>query len=424
MRPSTRRKPRPVHYNTWEAVYFDHGIDKLKAIASKAAEIGVERFVLDDGWFGSRRDDRAGLGDWVVSDAVYPQGLKPLIDHVTGLGMEMGIWFEPEMVNPDSDLYRAHPDWVLGIDGVEQIPFRHQYGLDISRPEVADHLFARIDAILADHDIGYVKWDMNRDLNHPGDWMGRPRAHAQVRALWALIDRIRAAHPAVEIESCSSGGARADYGILARTDRVWTSDSNDALDRQSIQRGASFFLPLEVMGAHVGPGRCHQTGRSLSMGMRAGTALMGHMGIELNLLTEPDRQLEQLKRAVAIYKTHRELLHTGDFHRLETPDYLNVVGVVSADRREALYSVAFLKGHASSLPDRVHLPGLDGARRYRVRVVWPTTWRSIMKPSVVETMDLAGAGHGVSGAALERIGLQLPLTLPETVLLFHLTAEK
>ena len=423
LRPATRAKLRPVHYNTWEAVYFDHDIDKLKDLATRAAALGVERFVLDDGWFAARRHDRAGLGDWTVSNAVYPNGLKPLVDHVTGLGMEMGIWFEPEMVNPDSDLYRAHPDWVLGVEGLEQIPFRNQYVLDIGRPEVRDYLFGQIDAVLREHTIGYIKWDMNRDLNHPGCKWGYPCAQAQVTALYALIDRIRAAHPHVEIESCSSGGARPDMGILAHTDRIWTSDSNDAHDRQRIQRGASFFLPLDVMGSHVGPSECHQTGRRLSMGMRAGTALMGHMGLELNLLTEPQSDLDQLKAAIALYKAHRVLIHTGDFQRIDTPDYLNIVGVVATDKAEALWSVAFLKGHDATLPDRFHPTGLDAKRRYRLRLVWPANWRSISSPSVADTLDLMGAGTTVSGEALMTAGMQLPLTTPETVLLFHLKVE-
>ncbi len=421
--PTMRVKPRPVHYNTWEAVYFDHGLDQLKAIADRAAAIGAERFVLDDGWFGARRDDRAGLGDWTVSDAIYPQGLKPLVDHVTGLGMEMGLWFEPEMINPDSNLFRAHPDWVLEVKGVEQIPYRHQYVLDISRPEVSAYLFHSIDTLLSDHAISYIKWDMNRDLNHPGDHQGRARSDAQVHALWALLDRLRAKHPHVEIESCASGGGRTDLGILAHTDRVWTSDTNDAIDRQAIQRGASYFLPLEVLGAHVGPQQCHQTGRTLSMAMRAGTALMGHMGMELNLLTEPKAELAELKTAIALYKQHRALLHTGALQRLDTPDYIVAMGVVAADKREALFSVALVTGHARTLPDRVFFTGLDPARHYRVRMVWPQGWHAVSSPSVVEALDLTGAGSLLSGAALMLAGLQLPLALPQTVLLFHLTAE-
>lgn len=423
LRPATRAKPRPVHYNTWEAVWFDHDVAKLKDLATRAAALGVERFVLDDGWFGSRRDDRSGLGDWTVADAVYPDGLKPLVEHVTGLGMEMGIWFEPEMVNPDSDLYRAHPDWALRIEGIEQVPFRHQYVLDISRPEAADYLFDRIDAVLRDHAIGYIKWDMNRDLNHPGDVHGHPRAHAQVEALYALIDRIRVAHPAVEIESCSSGGARADMGILAHTDRIWTSDSNDALDRQHIQRGASYFLPLDVMGAHVGPSECHQTGRWLSMAMRAGTAMIGHMGVELNLLTEAQSDLDELKAAIALHKRHRALIHNGDFQRLDTPDYLNIVGVVATDKSEALWSIAFMTGHNATLPDRFYPVGLDASKAYRIRLVWPQKWQSISSPSVADALDLTGGGSVISGEALMTVGMQLPLTTPESVLLFHFQAE-
>ncbi len=422
--PQVRAKPRPVHYNTWEAVYFDHGMDQLTAIADRAAAIGAERFVLDDGWFGSRRDDLSGLGDWYVSDAVYPEGLKPLIDHVTGLGMEMGIWFEPEMINPDSDLFRAHSDWILQIAGLDQIPYRYQYVLDISRPEVSDYLFDRIDAILSDHTIGYVKWDMNRDLNHPGDHQGRPRADAQVRALWALLDRLRAKHPQVEIESCASGGGRCDLGILAHTDRVWTSDTNDAVDRQAIQRGASYFLPLEVLGAHVGPQHCHVTGRTLSMAMRAGTALMGHMGMELNVLTEPAADLAELQTAITLYKAHRHLIHTGDLQRLDTPDYLMAMGVVAADKGEALFSIALVTGHKRTLPDRVYLTGLDPAMRYRLRLVWPQVSPSRSSPSIIEALDLTGRGKLLSGDALMKAGLQLPLTLPETVLLFHLAAEQ
>jgi alpha-galactosidase len=423
LRPSTQAKHRPVHYNTWEAVYFNHDLDRLKQLATLAAGVGVERFVLDDGWFGGRRNDKAGLGDWVVSSAVYPDGLKPLIDHVTGLGMEMGIWFEPEMVNPDSDLYRAHPDWALGIDGVHQVGFRNQLVLDLSRPEVSDYLFTQINAILSNHDIGYIKWDMNRDHNHPGDQHGYPRSHAQVLALYALLDRLREKHPDVEIESCSSGGARADYGVLAHTDRVWTSDSNDAIDRQAIQRGASFFLPLDVMGAHVGPRKCHITGRTVSMAMRAGTALMGHMGLELNLLDEPESGLQELKEAISLYKQHRKLLHSGSMVRLDTQSYLNGVGVVSTDQTEALFSVAFLTSHASVLPDRVYFAGLDCKLDYRVQLVAPEGGSSARSPSIMEALDLRRGGAIVSGDALMKLGMQLPVSNPQTVLLFHLMAE-
>ena len=417
--PAMRSKPRPVHYNTWEAVYFDHDVEKLKELATRAADIGVERFVLDDGWFGGRRHDRAGMGDWTVSRDVYPDGLGPLVDHVTGLGMEFGLWFEPEMVNPDSDLYRAHPDWVLGLEGVEQIPFRSQLALDISRPEVADYLFHAIDAILRDHDISYIKWDMNRDLSHPGDSSGVPRAFAQVGALYALLDRVRSAHPHVEIESCSSGGARADMGVLAHGDRVWTSDSNDALDRQVIQRGASFFLPLEVLGCHVGPAKCHVTGRRLSMEMRAATALMGHMGLELNLLTERTADLDVLKNAIDLHKKHRALLHNGDVFRLDSAPQLITSGVIARDKSEALYSVAYVASDVKVLPGRFQFTGLDPQRSYRLQLIWPSDWQAIKGPSAIETLDLNGEGAIFSGAALVHGGLQLPHAFPETCLLFY-----
>ena len=423
LRPSVRSRPRPVHYNSWEAVYFDHDIDRLKAMADKAAAIGIERFVLDDGWFGSRRDDASGLGDWTVSSAVYPEGLGPLIDHVTGLGMEMGIWFEPEMVNPDSDLFRAHPDWVLQIKGVDQIPYRNQYALDISRPEVADYLFDQIDAILSEYDIGYIKWDMNRDLSHPGGIGGRPRAHAQVLALYDLIDRVRAAHPHIEIESCASGGGRADMGILAHTDRIWTSDTNDALDRQAIQRGASYFLPQNVMGTHIGPQRCHVTGRTLSMAMRAATALMGHMGAELNLLSEPEADLEQLKAAIALYKVHRNLLHAGDLYRLDTPVYLNAFGVVATNKSEAIFSLAFLTGHQATLPIQLAFDGLEPTARYRIRLIWPQVWKPVISPCIIDSLNLQDDGSVFSGEALMRVGIQLPLVFPETVLLIHMMKD-
>ena len=188
--------------------------------------------------------------------------------------MEFGLWFEPEMVNPDSDLYRAHPEWVLQAAEVRQIPSRGQYVLDLTRPEVSAYLFDKMHALLSTHDISYIKWDMNRDIHHPGGADGRARTSAQTHAVYALMDRLRAAHPELEIESCSSGGARADYGVLERTDRIWTSDSNDALDRQIIQRGASHFFPLEILGAHIGPAKCHITGRRLSMNLRVATAFL------------------------------------------------------------------------------------------------------------------------------------------------------
>ncbi len=417
-------KPRLVHYNTWEAVYFDHSEDRLTALAEKAAEVGAERFVLDDGWFGSRRSDQSGLGDWWVSKDVYPNGLEPLADKVRSLGMEFGIWFEPEMVNPDSDLFRAHPEWVLEAKGVEQIPSRQQYVLDLTRPEVSEYLYEKISKIVDDLGVTYIKWDMNRDIQHPGSGStenaGRGAIHKQTKSVYALIDRLRKASPELEIESCSSGGARADYGILRYTDRIWLSDSNDALDRQKIQRGASHFFPPNVLGSHVGPKQCHITKRTLSMELRAATAIFGHMGMELDLLSESAEDLETLKQGIAIYKQHRNVLHNGKFYRLDTPDYLNVMGSVSLDQQAALFSCAKTDGHATTLPGRLQFPGLDKTRRYRLKIIWPVSDFVVTKPSIVDTLDLSDEGSVFSGEALTVYGIQLPLLYPETCIIFAL----
>ncbi len=416
----SRAKPRLVHYNTWEAVYFDHGEDKSMALADRAAAVGAERFVLDDGWFGGRRSDRAGLGDWTVSSAVYPNGLHPLVDHVRSLGMEFGIWFEPEMVNPDSDLYRQHPDWVLNARGVEQVPFREQYTLDLTRPEVSAYLFDAIDAIVKDYRVDYIKWDMNRDSTHPGGMDQRPVIHRQTHAVYSLMDRLRRAHPELEIESCASGGARADFGILRYTDRVWTSDNNDALDRQRIQRGASYFFPPDVLGSHVGPKRCHITGRMFDMEFRAATAMLGHMGMELDLSEETDADLDVLRRAIALYKAHRALIHSGDLYRLEASDYLNMVGVVAKDQSAALFSCAKVEGHSTTLPGRIRFAGLAPDKHYLTRLIWPTHPPSVTAPSIVEAADLCGDGTVFRGEALVHFGIQLPLMHPNSCLLYHL----
>ncbi|MEO1313275.1 MAG: alpha-galactosidase, partial [Pseudomonadota bacterium] len=232
-------RPRPVHYNCWEAVYFDHDLETLSDLADRAADLGVERFVLDDGWFGARNDDTTSLGDWLVDLRKWPSGLGPLIEHVHARGMSFGLWFEPEMINDDSDLARKNPTWFLGPR--DQRPGRHQFVLDLAIPEVSDELFAKIDAILTDHGIDYIKWDHNRVLPFPD-----PR---QAEALYALLARLRAKHPGVEIETCASGGGRIDFGILKHTQRVWLSDSNDGQERWKIQRGASYFIPPEIIGS-------------------------------------------------------------------------------------------------------------------------------------------------------------------------------
>ena len=417
--PRMQGKPKPVHFNTWEAMYFDLSMSRLCQLADEAAAVGVERFVLDDGWFKGRKSDRAGLGDWTVDETVFPQGLGPLVEHVNAAGMEFGFWVEPEMVNPDSDLYRAHPDWVLNAAPAPLLLSRNQLVLDLTRTEVQKYLFEHLDNLLSEYAITYLKWDMNRVINQPGNAEGRAVTHYQTLALYQLLARIREAHPEVEIESCSSGGGRADFGILAHTDRIWTSDSNDALDRLSIQKGFSFFFPPEIMGAHVGPRDCHITGRSISMATRAGVALFGDMGIEANLLTMDDTEKAELKAAVALHKKHRHLLHSGKLMRLDTEDYENSFGVISADKQEAIFSYGLLDGQPNSAPGRLRFPGLDASTLYTVNIIWPQQPSSYSK-SILDIIN----GSVISGDALTKFGVQLPLMLPATLLVFHLASHR
>ena len=416
-------KPRPVHYNTWEAIYFDHDDATLIELAEHAAAVGAERFVLDDGWFGGRRNADKGLGDWWVSDDVYPNGLHTIADRVTELGMEFGLWFEPEMVNPDSELYRAHPDWVLGAEGVEAVPFRGQFTLDLTRDEVSDYLFDKITSLVSEYGIAYIKWDMNRDTNYPGSG-GRGAMHAQTKAVYRLMQRLRDAHPELEIESCSSGGGRADFGVLRHTDRIWTSDNNDARTRHQIMRGGSHFLPLRVLGNHVGPKRCHITGRRFSMHFRVASAIFGHMGMELDLREESEADLDILKAGIALHKQHRDLIHNGQFLRLNSTATTNLIGCVARDQSEGLFSYAKLESELRTLPDLIRFNGLDAAKRYRVRMVWPLHNPSISTPSIIDAADLTGEGKVFSGAALMQHGMQPPLIHPDTCLIYHLEANE
>jgi alpha-galactosidase len=415
--PSHPTTPRPVLVNTWEAVYFDHDLETLRELASVAAEVGIERFVLDDGWFGSRRDDTSGLGDWWVSGDVYPDGLAPLIDHVTGLGMQFGIWVEPEMVNADSELFRAHPDWALTTEGYEPVLGRNQLVLDLARPEAFAHIVGLLDALLADHEISYVKWDMNRDHVQGSGATGAAGSHAQTLALYALLDELRRRHPMVEFESCASGGGRVDHAILQRVERVWTSDCNDALERQKIQRGASMLIPPEVMGAHIGPSRAHTTGRVHTLAFRAATALFGHLGVEWNVARlEPERRAE-LADVIAVHKRFRPLLHSGDVVRFDTEPTYCAHGVYATDRSEALVSFAQLTTAASLTPPALRLPGLDADGRYRVEhVALPNErWGTGSQP------PWFAEGIELTGGQLAAHGIRPPVMHPESAVLVSLT---
>ncbi len=366
--PSSRR---PVTINVWEAVYFDHSLEPLLELAEKAASLGVERYVLDDGWFGARRNDRAGLGDWTVSKDVWPHGLHPLVDRVRALGMEFGLWFEPEMVNLDSDVARAHPEWVMSTGARTPVPSRNQQVLNLGIPACYAYIRDAILAILAEYDVGYIKWDHNRDLVDAGTApLGRPGVHAQTEAVYRLIDEIKAAHPGLEIESCSSGGARVDLGILERTDRVWVSDCIDPHERQQMLRWTAQLIPPELMGSHIASATSHTTGRTHELNFRAATAVFGHLGIEWDLRRASAADLAELADWISFYKQHRDLLLGGDLVRLDFPDDALVAGgVVAPDKSRAIFSFALVDTHPSGTLGRLRLPGLDPSRRYRVSPV-------------------------------------------------------
>ncbi|MCY7299312.1 MAG: alpha-galactosidase, partial [Ilumatobacteraceae bacterium] len=401
----------------WEAVYFEHDTERLKTLATAAAAVGIERFVLDDGWFGGRRDDDAGLGDWTVSSAVYPDGLGPLISHVRALGMEFGLWIEPEMVNADSDLYRAHPDWALTTDGYEAVIGRNQLVLDLTNAAAYSHVRDQLHAVLAQHDIAAIKWDHNRQLVQGSDATGAAATHLQTLAAYRLFDELRALHPDVEFESCSGGGGRIDLEILRRAERVWTSDCNDALERQSIQRGASLLLPPEVMGAHIGPTRSHTTGRSQSLQFRAITALWGHLGVEWNLIDLTNEERESLAAVIAVHKRFRELLHSGQVVRFDpvlngTQASSHAHGVYADHLREALVAAVQLTTGMSLVPPPLRLPGLLPDALY-----------------TVEEISLGGRrpmseSHTLTGRQLATHGIQLPVMFPESGILLHLVARE
>lgn len=420
--PGNEMKARPVHLNTWEALYFDHSVDGLKDLARAGAALGAERFVLDDGWFKGRRNDRAGLGDWVPDLDKYPEGLGPLVDHVNDLGMEFGLWVEPEMVNPDSDLFRSHPEWALRIKDRPMVTGRNQLVLDLTLEDVCDYLFAAIDRLLSAHSIAYLKWDMNRDLAAPGSSRGQGAAvyRRQTLALYALLERFREAHPDVEIESCASGAGRADYGVLAYTHRIWTSDNNDALSRQAIQRGFLRFFPPELMGAHIGPSPSHINRRAHTLAFRAATALFGHLGLELDVRDLSADDEAELRTWIATYKRFRHLLHGGKTHQLtiRAEAGRGGHGVVAPDKTEALFGVVQLAPSRLRISQPVRLPGLDQEATYRLALAGaPPPFVDFDTPGL---RSLADGNLSVPAALLHNVGLQIPILPPETALLMHL----
>lgn len=410
------RRPRPVTLNTWEAVYFDQTPERLASLVEVAAEVGVERFVLDDGWFVGRPDDRSGLGDWVVDRVKHPDGLGALADQVRAAGMEFGLWVEPEMVNPDSARFRADPSVVLAQPDTPTS--RHQQVLDLTRDDAWADLHAALSAVLDEADPAYVKWDLNRDqvaASHDG----RPGSHAQVHSTLRLLHALTEARPDLEIESCASGGGRLDLGILTATHRVWTSDCNDPVERQRIHRGASYLLPPELLGSHVGPPQAHTTARSTMLPFRLATAFLGHFGIEWDLTQAPPYERDRIRDAIALYREWRDVLATGRTVRVDHPDPAALVQAVVGDGR-ALLSYAQLETSAWARPAAVRCPGLDPDRRYDVRVVAPLT--DYTGPQIVAQGWDEASPLVLSGRALDRHGIALHVHQPQTATVLALTA--
>lgn len=402
---SRNREPRPVHYNCWEAVYFRHDLDELKTIASLAASLGAERFVLDDGWFKGRNDDTTSLGDWVIDRAKFPDGLSPLIDHVKSEGMRFGLWFEPEMVNRDSDLFRAHPDYMLGPD--DQPSGRQQHVLDMANEKVRAHLFGQIDAILSAHDIDYVKWDHNRPLTGGGP--------DQARGFMTLLGELVRAHPNVDFESCSSGGGRIDFGVLELASRVWLSDSNDALERLRMQHEASRWIAPEVQGSHVGPRHCHTSGRVLSMPFRAWVAAQRHMGFEMDPRELTVEEQATLRRVTTWWKENRNFLFAGALYRLESDDE-NVFAEMTVDAdADRFILFAGQAGASKQIFQRpLRAAGIDPDAIYKITLINREDVSPLANRRVVNSLPGGGAER-LSGTFLMNHGVRLPNAVPASM---------
>jgi alpha-galactosidase len=405
-----RDRTRPILLNNWEATYFDFNAAKLEAIATSGVELGVELFVLDDGWFGKRDDDKSSLGDWVVDRKKLPGGLDDLAKRINAKGVEFGLWFEPEMVSPDSDLYRAHPDWCIHVPARPRSEGRNQLILDFSRAEVREELYQRIAKILRETPITYVKWDMNRHFTEVGSAALPPgcqqeTAHRFVLGLYEIMGRFTREFPHILFEGCSGGGGRFDPGILAFMPQIWTSDNSDAITRLRIQYGTSLAYPFSTMAAHVSAVPNHQVGRVTPLRTRGDVAFTGAFGYELDLGALSAAEKTEVKRQTAFYKQVRPLLLSGDLYRLKSPfDGQEAAWmVVSADGAEALVTHVTMLAEPNAPYRYLKLRGLDAKKTYLVRI--------------------GDNDMGISGSVLMQAGLHVPAASADFISFqWHLTA--
>ena len=371
-----RDKPRPILINNWEATYFDFTREKLIAIAQKAKECGVELFVLDDGWFGARTTDHAGLGDWVANPDRLPEGITGIAEDIENVGLKFGLWFEPEMTNKDSDLYREHPDWILSVPGRHDSHGRFQYVLDFSRKEVVDRIYEMMAKILSTAKVSYVKWDMNRSITEcysaalPADRQGEV-FHRYILGVYDLYERLTSAFPHVLFESCASGGGRFDPGILYYAPQGWTSDDTDAIERVKIQYGTSMCYPISSMGSHVSVVPNHQTRREAPLKTRANAAYFGTFGYELDLNKLTAEEIEEVKEQVKFMKAYREVIQYGTFYRLASPFDDEECGwmVVSEDKKTAIVAWFRTLYTPNKCFTRMKLHGLDPEAFYSCSVL-------------------------------------------------------
>ena len=406
VRGSWRDRSRPVLINNWEGTYFDFSEERLLAIAEKAKEIGAELFVLDDGWFGRRDSDNCSLGDWTVNLRKLPSGLSGLSEKINALGLRFGLWFEPEMVSPDSDLYRAHPDWCLHVPGRNRTEARNQLILDLSRPCVQDYIVSAVSSVLSSASIGYVKWDMNRNMTEAFSEALPPERrmetqHRYMLGLYRVLEAVTSAFPDILFESCSGGGGRFDPGMLYYMPQTWTSDDTDAAERLKLQYGTSFVYPASAMGAHVSAVPNHQTGRSVSLRMRGDVALSGNFGFELDLTQMSPEDLAEAADLVSRVKSLRDLTRTGTFWRLLSPfeGTETAWAFVSVDRSEVLFCAFRTLSVPNMAPLRVRLRGLR-----------PDAWYK------------AEDGAAYHGSVLMNYGLFVPLRGDFSSFVLHLKA--
>lgn len=366
-----KNETRPVLINNWEATYFDFDAQKILDIAKASSELGVELFVLDDGWFGHRENDRSSLGDWFVNEEKLPGGLDGISKAVHQLGMKFGLWFEPEMISEDSELFKRHPDWILKTPGYPASLGRNQYVLDFSRQEVRDNIYQQMKKVLDSAAIDYIKWDMNRNMSEVyssalGSTQQGEVYHRYILGLYEFLERLTSECPNILFESCSGGGGRFDPGMLYYMPQTWTSDNTDAISRLKIQYGTSIVYPVSTMGAHVSTVPNHQTGRVTPFEVRGDVAMSGVLGYELNVTKLSEKEKKEMKQQISFYKKHRELIQFGDFYRLLSPfeGAATAWQFVSRDKKEAL--VIYVKAHAEAAPhlNVLKLAGLTPEKMY------------------------------------------------------------